>query len=60
MNWIKAKDETPRTGADVYVETEDGKLGVATYWELTGTQMTNDKNLGLRDVVVKWKYNEAT
>ena len=60
MKWIKAKDDTPMPGVDVFVKTKGGKIGVAKYWDLTEQWFTADERLSGHGVVVKWKYAEAT
>jgi hypothetical protein len=59
MRWVKADDETPRTGVDVYVKTVDGCFGVAKYWDLTHQWLTKDERLKNLTAVSKWKYSDA-
>jgi len=60
MEWINEKTETPKTGIDVEVKTEEGKVGVAKYWDLTRRWLTMDKTLGANDVVIEWRYLDKT
>ena len=60
LKYIKALDKKPHTGVDVYVVTDTGKKGIAKFWDLTQQWLTADSNLKPDDIVVKWKYAEAT
>ena len=58
--YILAKEQKPMSGVDVYVVTEDGKKGIAKFWDVTGHWLSMDKRLKTDDEVKKWKYGNAT